>query len=102
MWGFCGENCLKSAKVWKKMDSLPAAPGLLVWTSGFYYCFFTSLTGLLMLIFRETTSMGTLLAVHLGVVVGLFVMMPYSKFIHAIFRYAALVRNAIEKSREEN
>ena len=42
------------------------------------------------------------MAVHLGIVVGLFVTMPYGKFVHAIFRYAALVKNAIENLNEEN
>ena len=40
-------------------------------------------------------------AVHLGIVVGLFVTMPYGKFVHALFRYAALVKNAIEHLHEE-
>ena len=29
-------------------------------------------------------------------VLGLFLTMPYGKFIHAVYRYAALVRNALE------
>ena len=62
--------------------------------------FLTSLTGLLLLGFRETTAMGTLLAVHLGVVAGLFLTLPYSKFAHAVYRYAALVQNAIEERQE--
>jgi hypothetical protein len=33
---------------------------------------------------------------------GLFVTMPYGKFIHAIFRYAALVKNALESLDEED
>ena len=45
----------------------------------------------------ETPAMGTLLAVHLGVVAGLFLTMPYGKFVHAIYRYAALLRNSIEQ-----
>ncbi len=58
----------------------------------------TDMTGLVLLIFRTTPMMGTLLIVHLGFVVGLFITMPYGKFIHAVFRYAALVKNAIEQS----
>jgi citrate/tricarballylate utilization protein len=45
--------------------------------------------------------MGSLLVVHLGVVAGLFITMPYGKFIHTVFRYAALVKNAIEQFGEE-
>ena len=62
--------------------------------------FLTSLTGLLLLAFRETPAMGTLLAVHLGVVAGLFLTLPYGKFAHAVYRYAALVQNAIEERQE--
>jgi citrate/tricarballylate utilization protein len=51
--------------------------------------------------FRETAAMGTLLTVHLGFVLGLFITMPYGKFIHAVYRYAALVRNALEQKRSQ-
>ena len=44
-------------------------------------------------------AMGTLLAVHLGCVLALFVVMPYSKFVHGIYRGAALLRNAVEQAR---
>jgi len=64
--------------------------------------FLTSLTGMLLLILRETPLMGILLAVHIGVVLSLFIMLPYSKFVHAVYRYAALVRYAIEQSREKD
>ncbi|HYB42228.1 MAG TPA: tricarballylate utilization 4Fe-4S protein TcuB [Candidatus Methylomirabilis sp.] len=58
----------------------------------------TSLTGLLLLVLRETAAMGTLLAVHLGMVAALFITLPYGKFAHLFYRYAALVRNSIEES----
>jgi citrate/tricarballylate utilization protein len=59
--------------------------------------FLTSLTGLALLGWRDTTVMGLLLAVHLGVVMALFLMLPYGKFAHGIFRSAALLKWAIEK-----
>lgn len=59
----------------------------------------TSLTGLLLLVLRATPAMGTLLAVHLGFVAGLFLTAPYGKFAHVVYRYAALVRNALEEAR---
>jgi len=62
--------------------------------------FLISLTGFLLLVFRETAAMGIVLAVHLGLVLGLFVTMPYGKFVHGIYRFAALVRNAVEKRKE--
>ncbi len=54
-------------------------------------------TGLLLLLLRETAAMGTLLAVHLGFVFAFFLAMPYGKFVHGIYRYAALVRHAMER-----
>jgi citrate/tricarballylate utilization protein len=61
--------------------------------------FLLSVTGLLLLIFRETAAMGTLLAIHLGVVAAFFLMIPYGKLAHVVYRYSALVRNAIEERR---
>jgi citrate/tricarballylate utilization protein len=78
----------------RKMDTAPATHRALGMDVAFLVqLFFASLTGLLLLILRETPAMGTLLAVHLGVVAGLFITMPYGKFVHAVYRYAALVRN---------
>ena len=85
-----------------RMDTEPAAPTAFPMDVGFLVVLFlTSLTGLLLLVLRDTPAMGTLLAVHLGLVVGLFICLPYGKFVHAVYRYAALVRNAIEHLREK-
>ncbi|MFC1886568.1 tricarballylate utilization 4Fe-4S protein TcuB [Thermodesulfobacteriota bacterium] len=95
--GTCGLMVLKV-----KMDKAPAVAeavgmdvGLLV------LLFLTALSGLLLLIFRETGAMGFLLAIHLGIVGGLFLTMPYGKFVHGVYRYAALVKNAIEQAKDE-
>src|SRR5204863_4009895 len=56
----------------------------------------TSLTGLLLLIVRDTAAMGTMLTIHLGLVAALFITMPYGKFAHLFYRYAALIRNSVE------
>ena len=61
--------------------------------------FLTGLTGLALLAWRDTSLMGPLLALHLGVVFALFVTLPYSKFVHGLYRYAALVRYARERRR---
>jgi citrate/tricarballylate utilization protein len=58
--------------------------------------FITSLTGLLLLALRDTPEMGILLRFHLGVVLALFLTMPYGKFVHGGYRLAALVRYAFE------
>jgi len=59
--------------------------------------FATSFTGLALLALRDTAAMAPLLYVHLGVVALLFVTMPYGKFVHGIYRSAALVRYAVER-----
>ncbi len=59
----------------------------------------TSTTGLLLLALRETAAMGLLLVVHLGVVLALFVTLPYGKFVHGVYRAAALVKFARERTR---
>jgi len=59
--------------------------------------FLTGLTGMLLLLLRETAAMGPMLALHLGAVFALFITMPYGKFVHGIYRFAALVRYAQER-----
>ena len=56
-----------------------------------------SFTGLLLLAMRDSSVMAYLLICHLGLVMGLFLTMPYGKFAHGIYRTAALLKNAIEK-----
>ncbi len=59
--------------------------------------FLVAASGLALLGARETRAMGPLLLVHLGVVLALFATLPYGKFIHAPFRFAALLRAALER-----
>jgi citrate/tricarballylate utilization protein len=59
----------------------------------------SAVTGLALLAWRDTSAMALLLAVHLGVVMALFLTLPYGKFAHGIYRSAALLKFAIEKRR---
>lgn len=59
--------------------------------------FATSATGLALLAGRDGIYMPALLAVHLGIVMALFLTMPYGKFAHGIYRCAALLKSSVEK-----
>jgi citrate/tricarballylate utilization protein len=59
--------------------------------------FATSLTGLALLRWRDQAAMPSLLAVHLGCVLALFLTLPYGKFAHAVYRCAALLKWAVER-----
>ena len=59
--------------------------------------FLVSASGLALLALRETSALGLMLAIHLGLVMAFFLTMPYSKFAHGIFRSAALLKYSIEK-----
>jgi citrate/tricarballylate utilization protein len=82
-----------------RMDRRPAAPHSMGMDVSFtVLLLLTSLSGLLLLVLRETALMGILLIVHLGFVLAFFLTMPISKFVHGIYRYIALVRHAQEQS----
>jgi len=57
----------------------------------------TGLTGLLLLALRGGSAMGALLILHLGFVLALFVTLPYGKFVHGLYRLAALAKYWREK-----
>jgi citrate/tricarballylate utilization protein len=59
----------------------------------------TSVSGLALLALRDSSMMGLLLAVHLGIVMALFLTLPYGKFAHGIYRSAALLKWSVEKRR---
>jgi citrate/tricarballylate utilization protein len=88
-----------SGLVWLKITGDPATTArrlfnadlallALLWLAG--------ATGLALLAFRATAAMGVLLALHLGVVLALFMLLPYSKFVHGVLRTLALIRNAAD------
>ncbi len=55
---------------------------------------FTGLSGLLLYAATGTSALIWLLALHLGAVLTLFLLTPYSKMAHGAYRFAALVRDA--------
>ncbi len=59
--------------------------------------FLTSLSGFSLLVFRDTDAMGIMLAIHLGLVLGLFATLPYGKFVHGLYRFLALAKYAAER-----
>lgn len=54
--------------------------------------FWVNITGLLLLALRETSAMGIILIIHLGFVAAFFAILPYSKFVHILFRLASLIK----------
>ena len=67
---------------------------------GFIALLFASgATGLALLVGRDSGAMALLLAIHLGVVLALFLTLPYGKFAHAVYRVAALLKYAVERRR---
>jgi citrate/tricarballylate utilization protein len=85
------------AEKWKRDPVLVDQQRMGMDTAFIAMLFLTSLTGMALLILRETAAMGPLLALHLGVVFALFLTMPYGKFVHGIYRFVALVRYARER-----
>jgi len=59
--------------------------------------FATAVTGLALMLLRATAAMSPLLAIHLAIVAALFVTLPFGKFVHGLYRSAALLRNALEQ-----
>jgi citrate/tricarballylate utilization protein len=93
--------CIGTAGLWReKRRAAPATLSLA--TMGMDYAFiwllfWVSATGLILLAVRETSFMGVALAVHLGLVYGFFLIMPFSKFVHGLYRFAALLADAGER-----
>lgn len=57
---------------------------------------FLALSGMLVLLTRDTAAFGIMFLVHFAAVALTFGAAPYSKFVHLIFRYLALVRDRLE------
>ncbi len=64
--------------------------------------FSVSLTGLALMLWRDSSAMAFLLCIHLGCVMALFMTIPYGKMAHGFYRCAALLKFAIEKRQPNN
>jgi citrate/tricarballylate utilization protein len=81
-----------------RRDPQPGDPAQKPMDLGFIaLLFLSSLTGLALMAWRDGAAMAPLLAVHLGIVMALFLTLPYGKFAHGAYRSAALLKWAIEK-----
>jgi citrate/tricarballylate utilization protein len=57
-----------------------------------------AITGLVLLAVRSTGALGFAMAIHLGFILALFLVLPYSKMVHGVYRGAALLRRAAERN----
>ena len=73
----------------------PAAPdyGLLIGLG------LLALTGMLTLLLRATPAYGLVLVAHLATIVVCFAVLPYTRFVHAVYRFLAIVADNIERRR---
>jgi citrate/tricarballylate utilization protein len=55
-----------------------------------------AVSGLLTLVLRDTAAFGPVLVVHLATVAACFAIAPYTKFMHAVYRFLALVHDSAE------
>jgi len=89
-WGCAGLAWLKT----RTRDSLGATA---VWGAEMAFVLLlgaTGATGLALYAAMGSTWVPMLLALHLGTVLSLFLLMPFSKMVHGFFRMAALIRDA--------
>jgi len=95
--------CIGTAGLWhekRKMDKATKSLKTLGMDYAFIWLlFWVSATGLLLLAVRHTGYMGLTLAVHLGFVYAFFLVLPFSKFVHGLYRFAALIAYASEHPR---
>jgi citrate/tricarballylate utilization protein len=57
-----------------------------------------ALTGMLTLVFRDTPAYGLILIAHLATIVICFVIAPYTRMVHAVYRFLAIVADVLEQA----
>lgn len=60
----------------------------------------TALSGILTLLFRESSAMGIVLTIHLSLVAAMFITVPYGKLVHSLYRSLAILRHHLEQSQQ--
>ncbi|HEX5140751.1 MAG TPA: tricarballylate utilization 4Fe-4S protein TcuB [Dehalococcoidia bacterium] len=84
-------------------DDEPSNPRMLALDFGFLWLILLAAsTGLMLMLLRATAAQGVLLTVHLGTIAALYLALPYGKFAHVVYRYAALVRYHVEMERGDS
>jgi citrate/tricarballylate utilization protein len=61
---------------------------------------FLALSGLATFLVRSTPAFGIVFLVHMAAIMVCFAAAPYSKFVHLVYRFLALVRDNIERDAE--
>ena len=59
--------------------------------------FLVAFTGLALLVLRDTSAMRASLIIHLATVMAFFLLMPYSKFVHGLYRGLAILKHQREQ-----
>jgi citrate/tricarballylate utilization protein len=91
-----GSGGLISLKL--RSDARPAGAGAAVLDYVFLLILgLAALSGMVTLALRETPMMGAILTLHLGLVAALYITAPYGKFVHALYRYLAVLRHHLEQ-----
>jgi citrate/tricarballylate utilization protein len=57
-----------------------------------------AITGFLTLVLRDNSLLGIIFVLHLGIVLALFLTAPYGKFVHFVYRFAALEKDRLEQN----
>ncbi len=58
-----------------------------------------AITGLIVLLSRGTWALGPSFVLHMGLVLALFIVAPFSKMVHLVYRYLSVVKYEIENLR---
>ena len=88
-------GCAGLAVLKRHSDPAPAAAdyGLLIGLG------LLAVTGMLTLLLRATPAYGLLLVAHLATIVVCFAVLPYTRFVHAVYRFLAIVADNTERRR---